>query len=76
MDTPRIQPLTEHLADVVSDLIVLAEADPSFAALVDGGRTLGTQIQDRLPPPSECCGNPSRCFAACGDLRQLGHVRQ
>lgn len=76
MDMSRIQPLTEHMAEVIADLRVLSATDPVFAALAEVGRTLGTQIQDRLPPPSECCGNPARCFAACGDLRQPGVLRQ
>lgn len=24
--------------------------------------------------PSECCGDPATCAAACGDLREVVHV--
>lgn len=67
--------LLSRLGQDIAELSQLAPNDHEVAAAVQETRRLVTSLRTRHPnlftAPTECCGNPERCFEACGDLPLL-----
>ena len=77
LDTPTSpNTILSRLEHDLADLLPFAAADQEINATVQNGRAMLSRLRASRPnlftPPSECCGDPERCFECYGDLRPPG----